>query len=474
MVMASSSWAALFHGERAVYTLLHVFGIGVHAISIHMLSTVLPSVVADVGGAAFYAWAMMLYTIASIIGTACGGAVKATWDIRRGYLLGGLVVLAGVIGCALAPHIAVFLGACAIQGSGCGLLVSLAYGMVSEFYPAELRPRVLSASSGMWGVAALLGPTIGGMFAGMGWWRCAFWAMVPVLVLLSTLSWYALPGLAKRGSSGRLPWLRLLLLGGGVVCLALSGRTAWLGLRVGLIGAALALMAQTFVLDRRASQHLFPSRPLALSTLVGTAVWMFILFGISTSQVTVFLPLVAQNLYGVSPLRAGYFTSLLSVAWTVTALAGAHLHERWVRVVLLVGPLLMTGGALGLGLVVGSGDLLWWSLGVACMGAGVGLCFAHLSSWAIAAAHPGEGALTAAAIPTIQSLGIAFGAALVGFIANAAGLATGISAATVTVAASWVYGLSFIAPTVLVILAIRLLNLQRQQAAGVRNAAVNH
>lgn len=474
MVTASSSWAALFRGQRAVYTLLHVFGIGVHAISVHMLSTVLPSVVADIGGAAFYAWAMMLYTIASIIGTACGGAVKAAWDIRRGYLIGGLLVLAGVIGCALAPHIAVFLGACAVQGSGCGLLVSLAYGMVSELYPAELRPRVLSASSGMWGVAALLGPTIGGMFAGMGWWRGAFWGMAPVLVLLSTLAWHALPGTAKHGGTGRLPWLRLLLLGGGVVCLALSGRTAWLGLRLGLMGSALALIAQTFFLDRRASDRLFPSRPLALTTLVGTAVWMFILFGIITSQVTVFLPLVAQVLYGVSPLQAGYFTSLLSVAWTVTALSGAHLHERWVRVVIPVGPLLMTCGALGLGVVIGSGSLVWWSVCVVCIGAGVGLCFAHLSSWTIAAAHPGEGSLIAAAIPTIQSLGIAFGAALAGFVANAAGLAAGISPATVTAAASWVYGLSFLAPAVLVVLAVRLVSLQRRQGAGVPNASVTN
>ncbi len=67
-----------------------------------MLATVLPSIVADLGGAAFYAWATLLYTIASIIGTVCGGLVTARLDLRRGYLVGALVFLGGSVGCAMA------------------------------------------------------------------------------------------------------------------------------------------------------------------------------------------------------------------------------------------------------------------------------------------------------------------------------------------------------------------------------------
>jgi hypothetical protein len=92
----------------------------------------------------------------------------------------------------------------------------------------------------------------------------------------------------------------------------------------------------------------------------------------------------------------------------------------------------------------------------------VGICFAHLNSWAIAAAPPGESSRTALALPTLQSLGIAFGAAFAGLVANAAGLATEISPAAVTAAGSWVYGLSFLAPAALFILAVHLVGLRRQ------------
>jgi MFS family permease len=89
----------------------------------------------------------------------------------------GSVVLGGAAGCAVVPHIAVLLIACTIQGMGSGLLVAVAYSMVSELYANDLRSRVLSAISVVWGFAALLGPTVGGMFAGIGWWRGAFWSV---------------------------------------------------------------------------------------------------------------------------------------------------------------------------------------------------------------------------------------------------------------------------------------------------------
>jgi hypothetical protein len=89
MTPVSASWLALFQGRRAAYTLLLLLAVGVHAMGIHLLATVLPSVVADIGGIAFYAWASMLYTMAAIIGTACGGLVMAWLGPRRTYMVGG-------------------------------------------------------------------------------------------------------------------------------------------------------------------------------------------------------------------------------------------------------------------------------------------------------------------------------------------------------------------------------------------------
>src|SRR5436189_106309 len=89
---SSTSWSALLQGRRLAYTVLLTLSIGIHAVGLHMLATVLPSIVADLGGAAFYAWATLLYTIASIIGTVCGGLVAA-----RGWWRGAFWVTTPVL-----------------------------------------------------------------------------------------------------------------------------------------------------------------------------------------------------------------------------------------------------------------------------------------------------------------------------------------------------------------------------------------
>jgi MFS family permease len=463
MTVSATSWSALFHGRHLAYTALLTLGVGVHAIGIHLVATVLPSVVADLGGAAFYTWATMLYTVASIMGTAGGGLFKAVLGLRRGYLLGVLVELVGWAGCAAAPHIAVLLLARAIQGFGSGLLVALAYSMVSEFYAETIRARVLSAISGIWGVAALLGPIVGGAFAASGWWRGAFWVAIPILILLGVMAWQVLPSDAAKGIVGEFPAVRLTLLGLGVLCVAASGLVAPIVWRLALLGSAVALVWCAFHLDGYATHRLFPSQPLSLKTPVGAASWLFLLFGATTSMVTVFMPLVLHVLHGVSLLSAGYINALLSLAWTVLALCSASLRDRQVRRVIWLGPLLMLWGAIGLKACIVEGPLALIGVYVALIGTGIGLCFAHLSSLAMAAARPGEESQTASSIPTIQSLGIAFGAAAAGLVANAAGLAMGIAPETVASAASWVYQLGIIPPAIMTALAGRFLWLQRSR-----------
>ena len=83
----------------------------------------------------------------------------------------------------------------------------------------------------------------------------------------------------------------------------------------------------------------------------------------------------------------------------------------------------------------------------------------------MSAARQGEEGLTASSIPTVRSLGVAFGAALSGMVANAAGLAAGVSEATVAAAAAWVYGLFIAAPCSVVVLALRLVWLHRAREA---------
>ena len=122
--MSARSWLELFRGKLAIFTVVLNLGIALHAIDVFVISTIMPLVVADIGGVAFYAWSTMIYMVATIVGSACGGIVQIDLGPRRGYVLGTLIFLAGTVGCALAPDMALLLVGRAVQGLGGGLIIS--------------------------------------------------------------------------------------------------------------------------------------------------------------------------------------------------------------------------------------------------------------------------------------------------------------------------------------------------------------
>jgi len=461
MAVAAPSWSALLHGARLAYTTILTLGIGLHVVDAFMVAALMPSVVADIGGAAFYTWAAMLYTVHATLGIACGGYLAATYGVRRAAIAGLLVLGLGNAAAATALTMPLFLVARVVQGLGGGVVVAQAYGIVSAFYPATLRPRILTTISIAHGSAALIGPIVGGAFAKFGWWRGAFWTGLPILVVLGTLVWQWLPRHDGTAETRPLPLGRLVLLAAAVLSVAVSGQLRSAPLRFLAAGAAVILVKLTFALDARAPAHLFPARPLSVAHSVGIGLWIVLLFNLTTGHIGIFMPLVVQQLHGVSPVFAGYFQAILALAWTSCAIVSAGFEGDTVRRAIVAGPLLIMSGVIGQALLVVHGSLPLLALAVAMTGAGMGLCFAHISSWTMASARPDEASVTASAIPTMQSLGRGFGAATAGLVANAAGIGAGLSRETVAWAATWVYGVAVLAPVVIVALAFVLLSVHR-------------
>ena len=83
---------------------------------------------------------------------------------------------------------------------------------------------------------------------------------------------------------------------------------------------------------------------------------------------------------------------------------------------------------------------------IAAAGIGVGMTNVHSISWALAAADPDQAQVTASAAPAMRSIGIAYGAAMAGLIANAAGLSEGASPEIVRNALPWVFGIGALVP----------------------------
>ncbi|WP_459854386.1 MFS transporter [Dongia sp. agr-C8] len=452
-------WGAVFKDGLGLYTIMLNLGIGLHAVDVFIVTTVMPSVVRDIGGASYYSWTTMLYMVASIIGAATGSPMKAKFGARRAYCLGSLLFLLGSVSCALSPAMFVLLAARLVQGFGGGLIISLSMALVSELYPERLRKRILGLISSTWGVAALIGPAVGGTFAEYGFWRGAFWINAPIIIGFMAAAWFGLPERSATPPKHGFPWRRMALLSLGVLCVGVASNWHSLIVQAALIVASVLLVWQTLRLDAAGAAKLFPSHPFSPKTTTGSASWVFFLSSMTHTVIGVFLPLALQVLHGVDPLVAGYMTASLAVSWTAASMATAHLHGRAASIAIIAGQVMCVTGlaALAFGMEQVPTYVIPMLNGL--VGLGLGCSNLHVTAATMRHAKPGEETLTASSIPTIRSLGIAFGAAAAGVIANGAGLTDALLPADVSHAVLTVFGIGVLAPVGALILALRFTSL---------------
>ena len=151
-----SEWMDLFRGGLAPYTVLLNLGIALHAIDIFVITTIMPTVVSDIGGISFYAWTSMLYMVGTIIGSAAGGYFRARMGTRGGYVWGGLILLVGTVACAIPPDMGTLLAARVVKGIGGGLVIAQSMALISDLYTPTIRTRILALISTTWTVASFL------------------------------------------------------------------------------------------------------------------------------------------------------------------------------------------------------------------------------------------------------------------------------------------------------------------------------
>src|SRR5579871_1876700 len=135
---AKGSWGELFSGGRGLYSALIIGGIAMHATQVLVIAIIMPTIVGDIGGAAYYTWAAMLYTIGSIVGASSTGVVWSRMGARKGYALGAFIFAIATAACALAPGMFALIVARGIQGWAGGLVSGGGTALIASLYDARL------------------------------------------------------------------------------------------------------------------------------------------------------------------------------------------------------------------------------------------------------------------------------------------------------------------------------------------------
>ena len=457
----NSSWGELLLGKNAARSLALSGGIALYATNTYIATTILPSVVAEIGGLELYAWSTTLYVVASILGSALTSKLLQRTGPRLAYAVATLVFMAGVLICALAPNMPVMLVGRSIQGLGGGILLALCYSMIQLVFEERLWPRAMALVSGMWGVATLVGPAVGGVFAEMDAWRYAFGAMVPLSLAYIVLTSRALPPRdTATTTAARLPVSQLVLLAAAVLAVcagSVSPLPSWNLLGIATCAVLVVLLIRQ---ESQACVRLLPRDALKFSTPLCAlyATTCLLVIGMSSE---IFMPYFLQHLHGQSPLIAGYMAALMAAGWTVSEILSSGWTGRGAQRAILAGPLFIVAGLVILAVTTPTASQGEWALlapicvGLFLVGFGIGLGWPHLLTRILQVASAQDQDTAASSITTLQLFAMALGAALAGVISNMAGINDAAGDAGVANAARWLFAVFTLAPVLALVMAVR-------------------
>ena len=439
-------WRALWEsGDLFRFSFISC-GILLHATNETMIATIMPAMVNDLAGVQLVGWSLAVYELGAITAGAAAGRLVSYVTLRTNMAVAALLYAAGAMICATSPAMPVFLAGRLVEGLGGGALVSLAFVAVERLFERAIWPQLFAVISAVWGVAAFTGPLFGALIAQALSWRWAFGLFSLAGLAMAAASFAVLgarsAGIA-RSSLVKPPSFPLAPLG----CLAIAVTLiASAGVSIAplrsslLLAAGLAGLMLFFALDARLpASRLFPSRPFDWASKVGSGMIFVAAFSVATCTFAVYGPLILTSLHGISVLTSGYIIAAESISWSILSILVANARPHRERLIIVSGAVMIAAGVSGFAWTVPAGSI---PLILACavlQGGGFGIAYPFVTRIVVAAAPEDERTIAASAVPTMQRIGYAVGAALCGIVANASGFSQGLSGETAAGVAKWLF-----------------------------------
>jgi MFS family permease len=422
----TGGWRELLGARYLGTSVVLAGGVALYATNEFLTISLLPNTVAEIGGSRLYAWVLTLYLVGSVVAATMVNPMLQRVGPRTSYLLGLAVFAVASLACGVAPNMEILIAGRALQGVAGGLLAGLGYAVINAALPRALWTRASALVSAMWGVATVVGPATGGLFAQFGLWRWAFVAMAIVTVLMAMLVPVALPAGRMNPSAAapvmKVPVWSLVLIGAAALAISVAQIPHNIFATAGLLAAGIVLVGMFVLVDWRMHAAVLPPSVFG----PGPLKWIYLTMGVLMlgAMVDTYVPLFGQRLAHLTPVAAGFLGAALAVGWTVSEIVSASLENpRAIGRVIAAAPVVVASG-LALGAFTqrdnaSAGIVALWALALLVAGIGIGMAWPHLSVRAMDSVNdPAEGGAAAAAINTVQLISAAFGAGLAGVVVN--------------------------------------------------------
>jgi EmrB/QacA subfamily drug resistance transporter len=388
-----------------------------------VVGTAMPTVIASLGGIEIYSWVFAAYILASTVMTPIWGKM-ADLIGRRPAIFGGLALF--VIGSALSgaahsmPQLIAFR---IIQGLGAAAIFPIGMTIVSDLLTLEQRAKTIPMFAGMWALAGLIGPAIGGYLTKYSpWsWRSCFYLIIPFGLLSGVMIWWSYREKFERRTNIVIDYAGTVTLSAALVLLLLVIERGvefpwWVNLAALMV--CLALFFLFVHIERKHPEPLLPldlfrNRMVSITMLHGFFVMIALIGAMS------FLPLFVQAVIGTDAAEAGKVLTPLILPWVATAIIGGRLIIRFgYRPLALAGMVSMLIGSWLLANVSTATTRGGLTVNVIFLGIGGGLTVATLLLGAQHSVPRTQMGVATANVQFARSIGAAFGTGAMGALMN--------------------------------------------------------
>ncbi|MDR1159331.1 MAG: MFS transporter [Syntrophomonadaceae bacterium] len=322
-----------------------------------------PSIVKDLQGFELISLVFSVYLLTSAVSTPIYGKLADLYGRKNVLSIGIFIFLAGSFLCGLAQSMLMLIVFRAVQGLGAGSIYTVSFTVIGDVFSLEERSKIQGGLSMVWGVAALVGPFLGGFLIDVLSWHWIFFINIPFGLLAVILLQRALKETFEK-KERRVDYAGAVTLSlAMVVFLSIflfnqnqdSNRALFLA---GSSVTTIILLLAFYRIERKAQEPMMPSA-IFTKTSVIVNLMSFMVYAVLMG-VNVYLPIYLQNILEYRPTAAGLAMLPLSLSWLIVSfILGKFLIKYGGKAVTLVFNTILLISALLLSTLGVDSPILW-------------------------------------------------------------------------------------------------------------------
>jgi EmrB/QacA subfamily drug resistance transporter len=391
-----------------------------------IVATALPKIVSELHGLKELSWVVTAYLLTSTISVPISGKLSDIYGRKKLLLVAIFIFVAGSMLSGVSQNMGQLIAFRALQGIGAGMLMSMSFAVIGDLFAPVERARWQGIIAGVFGLASVIGPLIGGYLTDHASWRWNFYINVPVGILAFFMISTFMPHIATDKENQKIDFLGAGLLAGGLSSLLLA--LVWGGNQypwgswqtIGIFTLAAALLGGFGWVERFHAKD--PILPLELfkNSIFRVSIISVFFIGVAMFGAILYLPLFAQDVLGRSATSSGVIlTPMVFTLMIVSLTAGQFISRRGkYKALAVAGTAIVTVGILWLSTMstaTTNGQLV---LHMIVLGAGLGISMPIFNLVVQNAFEHAKLGVATASVQLSRSIGATVGVAVMGTILN--------------------------------------------------------